>query len=203
MKDTAAEIRENAAVLRELHSRIDETDKLRSRSRADQDAWRRACAEFHARYSSLSYPGGDGRWQALMLLDSAELETGIAFIETDPYFFRSGYMKEAIWRRFKAAVLSPKQLHRLEVAAMSQLRRQIRRDFWYMVRFVRMRATLRFWEEVGAIALEGSGAPSLKAWWLLLARANHPVQYWIRCELMRARYEKGHVPDLSFGWRAA
>jgi hypothetical protein len=52
-----------------------------------------------------------------MALDSAEIETAISFLEADPYFFRSGYMKEEMWGRLKKAQLSPKQLSRLEAEA--------------------------------------------------------------------------------------
>lgn len=203
MSSIAAELASSSATIRELYSRIDETFAMRDRSPAHREAWSRACAEFHARYGTLSYPGGDSRWQALMTLDSSEIETAITFLETDPFFFRSGYMKEAIWQRLKSAYLVPKQLRRLEAAGLQQLHRQIRRDFWYMVRFVRLRGSLDFWEAVHNLAAHNSDAPGLKAWWMLLARANYPVQHWIGSQLLRARYEKNHVPNLAFGWRAA
>ena len=202
MSNVASEIRENSATIRELYARIHLTFATRDQSPAQREAWSRACAEFHGRYGSLSYPGGDSRWEALMSLDSAEIETAIAFLEADPFHFRSGYMKEAIWRRLKAAELGPKQVRRLEAAAMSQLHRQIRRDFWYMVRFVRLRGSKVFWEGIHNLAAQDSGSPGLKAWWMILARANYPVQNWIGTELFRPKYQKDYVPNLAFGWRA-
>jgi hypothetical protein len=201
--NVAAEIRASSATIRELYARIGETYANRDLSPSRREAWSRACAEFHERYGSLSYPGGDERWQALMALDSAEIETAISLLEEDPFHFRSGYMKEAIWHRLKGARLTPKQMRRLEAAAKGHLYRQIRRDFWYMVRFVRLRGSEEFWNEINDTASQDSGSPGLKAWWMLLARANYPVQHWIGSELLRARYEKGYVANLAFGRRAA
>lgn len=202
MSNAAAEIRANSAVIRDLYARINETFATRGQSPAQREAWSRACAEFHARYASLSYPGGDSHWQALMSLDSAEVETAVSFLEADPFHFRSGYMKEAIWGRLKAAELGAKHLRRLEVAAMGHLHRQIRRDFWYMVRFFRLRGGSEFWDGIHTLASQSTGSPGLKAWWMILARSNYPVQHWIGRELLRAKYEKNYVPNLAFGWRA-
>ena len=199
----ATEIRANSATIRELYARIGETYANRDLSPPDREAWSRACAEFHTRYELLSYPGGTERREALMARDSAELETAISFLEEDPFHFRSGYMKEAIWNKLKSSQLAAKQLRRLEAAAKGHLYRQIRRDFWYMVRFVRLRGSQEFWSDVNTLASQDSGSPGLKAWWMLLARANYPVQYWINSELLRARYKKDYVANLAFGWRAA
>jgi hypothetical protein len=112
-------------------------------------------------------------------------------------------MKEAIWRRLKAAKLLPKQVRRLEAAAMGHLHRQIRRDFWYMVRFVCLRGSKEFWDDIHGVASREAGSPGLKAWWMLVARANYPVQNWIASELLRGKYEKKYAPNLAFGWRFA
>ena len=51
-------IHENAAEIVRLHSRIHETVKYRTKSPGKRREWEQACAEFHARYEELAFPGG-------------------------------------------------------------------------------------------------------------------------------------------------
>src|SRR5215472_2311037 len=51
-------IRENAAEIVRLQSRIHETCTQRSKSSEKMREWKQACAEFHARYAGLAFPGG-------------------------------------------------------------------------------------------------------------------------------------------------
>jgi hypothetical protein len=53
-------IRENAAEIARLHSRIHETYAERSKSPKKKREWELACAEFSERYSELAFPGGFG-----------------------------------------------------------------------------------------------------------------------------------------------
>jgi hypothetical protein len=201
MKDVATELRDASRTLVDLNRRIHETFRTRDRSAADREVWSRACSEFHARFPALFYPGGASRWEAFLKRDSAELDAAVTFLEVDPMHFRSGYAKETIWTRMKAAELTPKQERRLEAVAIAYLHRQVRRDFWYMVRYVRFKGSSQFWEAVSALAEERAGVEGMKAWWLILARANYPVRNWINRELLRGRYQEAYVPKLTFGWR--
>jgi hypothetical protein len=47
----------NAAEIVRLHSRIHETLKYRTKSPEKRREWEQACAEFHARYEGLAFPG--------------------------------------------------------------------------------------------------------------------------------------------------
>ena len=51
-------IREGAAEIVRLHSRVHETVKDRGKSPEKRSEWEKACAEFHARYDKLAFPGG-------------------------------------------------------------------------------------------------------------------------------------------------
>ena len=51
-------ITRNAEEIRQLHARIHETVQLRDKSSEQKERWQRACAEFHARYDKLAFPGG-------------------------------------------------------------------------------------------------------------------------------------------------
>ena len=152
----------------------------------------RACAQFRSQYPELMFPGGTARWEAFLSRDSAETETAIAFLESDPWFFRSGYMKQIIWRRLKRSSFSAAQQRGLEQVALTYLQKRVYQEFWEMVRFVRVRGSSEFWNLVAGLA-----AQNYRAKWLLLARMNYPVKNWVGRELARARYEAGYVPDLS------
>ncbi|MGI9301689.1 MAG: hypothetical protein ACR2RB_03140 [Gammaproteobacteria bacterium] len=201
MSGVAGLVSANAAELRRLNERIDETLSFRDRSAKDRAKWSRACAEFHARFSELSFPGGGERWNAFLEGDSSEVETAVVFLEADPEFFRSGYIKEEIWKQLKRTQLSSKQLHRLQAVAIAYLRRCIRRQFWYMVRWARQHAAESFWHEVSELARPENGSVGFKAHWLLLARRNLPVQNWVSEEYRRAKYNPDYTANYWFSDR--
>jgi len=108
-------IRDNAAKIVRLHSRIHDTLKDRAKSPAGRRKWEQACAEFHQRYGELAFPGGyGGALQRISSGDAEAMEAGICFLECRPYFFRSGYMFKDILRRCRRAPLSPGQTARLK-----------------------------------------------------------------------------------------
>ncbi len=102
-------IRRESKVIDKLHSRIHETFLNRNK---DLETWKRACSEFHTYLSPM-----DSYIEKIYddsLSNNAELiEFGISFLELNPMFFRSGYIKEELLRKLKQASLSPKQIIRL------------------------------------------------------------------------------------------
>ena len=108
-------IHRGEAELVELHKRIHTTLARRNKSAADRNKWKQACAEFHARYNLLAFPGGyAGALDRIKSGDPATMEAAICFLECRPYFFRSGYMFKDILRRCRHAPLSKDQSARLE-----------------------------------------------------------------------------------------
>jgi hypothetical protein len=198
MTDIAAIVAANAEALVQLHSRIHETLARRFRSEADRDRWVEACAEFHRRFPELIFPGGLKHWEAFLSGAPEEIESAITFLEVDPWFFRSGYLKQIVWGRIKRASLTVAQQDRLEAVALAYLKKRVHLEFWYMVRFVRACGTDSFWHQVAAIARTDQSDVGNKAGWLLLAKQNHPVKNWVGRECRRARYEPGYVPNLRF-----
>ena len=106
---------ENAKEIARLKARIDETFQHRGESQELRAAWERACADFHSRFDLLAFPGGYENAGARILDgDQAAIESALQFLEMRPYFFRSGYMRTALMRRLKRAVLTAPQAARLK-----------------------------------------------------------------------------------------
>ena len=105
----------NAAEVTRLHSRIHETFEHRYKTPEQTKRWERACAEFHARYDSLSFPGGySTARERIVAGDLYAIEAALCFVELRPYFFRSGYMFKELLPKLKKANLSSEQVERLD-----------------------------------------------------------------------------------------
>ena len=76
---------------------------------------------------------------------TAAIERRLGFLEEDPNFHRSGYLRETIWRRFMHLDAPAKQLRRLEDVALAYLGRRMTREFWYMARTMSERGSYGFW----------------------------------------------------------
>jgi hypothetical protein len=103
-------ISENAARLRALY------DDFKAAFRADPHGPRHIAAVnvFKQNYDSLAFPGGLKRGLANLKLGQAEaVEQAVRFMEADPLFNQSGYIKEVIIRRLKHVPLTPIQRGRL------------------------------------------------------------------------------------------
>ncbi len=108
------QILENSREIERLRARIDET--YGTRGTGGIDAWSRACAEFHARYDELAFPGGyDGAEKRIQAGDPYTIEAALCFLELRPYFFRSGYMYQSLLRKMKRASFTKSQWERMEV----------------------------------------------------------------------------------------
>lgn len=109
-------IEKNSVEAARLHRRVHEAFAVRDESPGKREEWSRACEIFHRRYDELAFPGGyGGALNRLMAGDPGTMEAAICFLEIRPYFFRSGYMFDAILRKAKHAPLSPGQKARLQV----------------------------------------------------------------------------------------
>ena len=198
MNDLQALALRDANELRRLYRRIDETLRHRSSSKEGRAAWEAACGEFHARFDDLCFPGGAEAWSGFGRGEAAFVPHALAFLEADPWSFRSGYHKQVVWRRFKRFLQSEQELQRLEQVALSYLPKRVRWEFWHMAKFVRARGQPDFWNSVLLLAASTDRSSSaVKANWLLLVRANVPVRRLIQRELLRASYQSGYTPVLD------
>jgi hypothetical protein len=120
--DLKRNIAANAAEIARLHARIHETVRHRGKSEKESEAWQKACAEFHARYDALDFPGGyEAGLAGISSGDPTAVEVGLCFLELRPYFFRSDYMYKMLLRGIKRASLSPEQFGRLQAVLERQV----------------------------------------------------------------------------------
>lgn len=104
-------IRQNARLIRAMHDRVHETYA----KEAHGPEHTKACEEFQARYDSLAFPGGyEAGMNGIAQGDPDAWEAAICFLEVEPYFFQSQYIKKKLTRRLKRAALSKSQRMRLD-----------------------------------------------------------------------------------------
>ena len=114
MPDFKTAIEANAVEIKRLHSRVHETLRHRYKSPEQTERWKTACAEFHARYDKLAFPGGYlTAKERIRSGDTEAIEAALCFVELRPYFFRSGYMFKTFLPMLKRVQLTPSQRDRL------------------------------------------------------------------------------------------
>jgi hypothetical protein len=183
-----------SAELRTLHDRVRETARLRDRSPQARERWTVACREFHARFPSLFYPGGDDALLGLRTCEQAAIQAAVDFIVADPHHFRSGYTKEYVWARLTQCALLPSDVERLCDAALGYLQRRVDRSFWSMCRAMSRLASPGFWRRVEGLAAAGVEPVSARASYLFVfkqgAVAGGQLRRRISQEVWLERYRQ-------------
>jgi hypothetical protein len=145
--------------LRSLHEAIHETVKFRDRSPSANEAWQRACEDFHSYESRLSpyleRVSGDSDYK-----DQETIEFVISFLELDPRFFHSGYIKEEMLRKIGRAELNSKQIMRLRVVLLDAIQRRGGREFRRYCRVAAQIGHDDFLAELRSLSSEGDSAGS-------------------------------------------
>lgn len=128
MADFKTLIRTESRKLYQLHRAIHENFKVRNTNKANFEAWKDACKQFHDYESALDI------WvnrclQSPNLSDPIALEFCIQFLEEDPMFFRSGYIKEDLISRLKRAALKKMDKSRIQQICTAAVQRNGRREY--------------------------------------------------------------------------
>jgi hypothetical protein len=165
-------IQQNSREINRLLARINALAEERHTSPAQRAEWQASCEEFYARYDALCFPGGAAMLERVRGGELVALEAAVQFLLADPYHFRSGYLKERLWRWLARQPLSASQRMRLERAALAYLERRIRREFWAMCKAMPRIGLAGFWSEVSMRALSAQGAEARRATLLLAHGAN-------------------------------
>jgi hypothetical protein len=157
----------NAAELRSLHEAIHIAFARRSESAAHRQAWETACGRFHETHDRLAFPGGLVRGMSLLAEgDPATIEESIRFLEIDPWFFRSGYIKAEIIRHLRRAPLSPSQVGRLRQVILARIAGRDTREFRWYCRLARIVSDPDFRREVEGLARSPAEPIARRARWV-------------------------------------
>lgn len=138
----------SSAMLNELQNHIRATFKDKNKSAEKRALWLTACQNFHEAFDDLFFPGGYATFLKMRKNDPHAIEVAINFLVADPVHFRSGYLKEELWRRLPRWSTSDMARIAIEAAALSYLDKTIRRDFWYMCRAMSRVGSPSFWQHV-------------------------------------------------------
>lgn len=166
------QIKRNSDELRTLKERIRTTYAERRRSSEHTAEWEQACAEFHSRFDALSFPGGNAVFERVRQNDPDALEAALRFLVADPYHYRSGYMKEYLWKWLAHRNLSKSAVKRLEQAALGYLDRRISREFWAMCKTMAHIGTTAFWLNVASKVQSREPLEATRAYYLLIHGAD-------------------------------
>ena len=161
-------IRHNAEKLRDLNDAIQETFQRRGESDAQNEEWEAACRKFHTEYDQLAFPGGiSEQMRRLATDDPGAIESAIVFLEVDPLYFRSGYIKEDLLERLRWAPLDEGQKRRLQQVILQRIRDpKTRREFRRYCRLAPFVTGPEFENEIAKLA-GPSGAKPKRAQWVL------------------------------------
>jgi len=99
--------------------------------------WNEALSKFWMARERATPPGFWDDFERLKQRDINGLESGIAFLEADPYFFRSGYIKEWISTFVRRLPLDDSQQQRLRRVVLHIVETRDGREFRFFCRLAR------------------------------------------------------------------
>lgn len=183
---SARHILRNSEELNRLTSRVNALARERPRSEAHSEA----CREFHARFDTLVFPGGAALFNRVRQHDPQALDAAIAFLLADPIHFRSGYLKEYLWRWLVHCPLTGSMRSQLEHAALRYLDRKASREFFAMCKFMHRRGRDKFWSSVSTELLSSDIEKVRRAELLLLHKGSLFAGAMARRRIMRSRAQE-------------
>jgi hypothetical protein len=158
----------NAARLRDLHAAMKTAYKKRQEGARQLGAWEAACRTFHESFDRLAFPGGLGNaMHSQRAGDPDTLEMAVRFLEADPLFFRSGYIKADLIKHLRQAQLSNDQRVRLRQVILTRIQGQDTREFRSYCHLARVITDPDFERQVLELAASPVPLVSRHARWVL------------------------------------
>jgi hypothetical protein len=141
------------------------------------EAWKRATSEYHSQYEQLAFPGGLNKiFDGLAAGVPEAVDNAIAFLEADPWSFRSGYMKAEIIKLLKKLSLSSEQRARLQAVVVARVHaKETPREFRAYCQLAKTIADPEFTSAIVAITENGGGTVKLHATWVLAYLTGAPI----------------------------
>jgi hypothetical protein len=157
--DFAALIKEEAVKLEALHGAIHRTLMYRERDAKSRREWEQACDAFHSYVSTLD-PFLERACEDERYADKDLLEFAVCFLEVDPWFFRSGYLKQILLTRLKRSELGLQNKRRLRAVLLDAVDRRGTREFKY---YCRLAAAIADRGLVAALEKTGAGTDDARS----------------------------------------
>ena len=148
--------------IREAWSHRDESPEALQR-------WLDSIAEFRAAVDR-AWPSGF--WAAFERLpsgDPAAIESATLFLEADPWFFRSGYVKAELIRRLNRVPLAPEIEERLRGVVLDVARARDRREYRAYCRLARKVRSTALRAQLEMLVASTDDAVRRRARWMLAA----------------------------------
>ena len=133
MKNYRQLITQEADKLNKLHKKVHETFRFRGEGEKGYRAWEEACKLFHE-YKSPLDEYFEKACNCEKFDDKDLLEFVVQFLEVDPWFFRSGYLKEIFLTKIKRSNISVKTKTRLRNILMDAVNKRGAREYKYYCR---------------------------------------------------------------------
>ena len=158
------------AELNRLHKLVHESGELRWRTQKTEDVerWEKAVRDWKE-FSGFGYPETKFYFfenqtflAALSAGDAEAKESAIKYLEFDPYYYRSGYIKSKLLARLKQLKLNASEIKRLQkVICNAIVSQQPKCEFKYYARLLKNVGTPEFRQKLQALPVPG--LPYLKA----------------------------------------
>jgi len=136
-------------------------------------AWRAALA---AAYPTGFWGAVGNRYERLSRSDPDAIEMAMAFLEADPWFFRSGYVKAAILRRLTRLSLTPRAVARLNRVVLAAVDGRDRREFRRYCRLAAAVATPRVSAALQERLASSDAGVRRRAEWMLATIERRPAR---------------------------
>ena len=130
-----------------------------------------ACDAFWSAAEDAVPPGFDDAYEQVKAGDPSGAELLIGFLEADPFFFRSGYLKADVAQYLKRAPLTEAQQERLRRVVVQIVSNRDGREFRRYCHLARALDSPALREELQGLAVSQDAAVRRRAEWVLRALA--------------------------------
>jgi len=138
--------------------------------------WHEATSAWHAQKYATDFLWSDEFMDDLRKSKPEAIEQAILYLEVDPWYFRSGYLKERLVRKLKAANLSTKNCNRLLKVIWNVARGKNRREFRDYCRLAAVVASEDFRQMLAGVSAENDTEAKGKFTYLRMHLDRHTTK---------------------------
>ena len=119
-----------------LKARVRETWRARGQSQNHWREWQRAADDLRNYQSSVSALWNEETLALIRAGDRNALEGALSFLEADPYFYRSGYLKEKVLHAIKSSPWERNDELRLQTIVLRAIEGRYKREIKFYTRLI-------------------------------------------------------------------